>query len=146
MYLDINVHLKELLDYLLTLSSHLRLRLDPDQKVFKSEPQLYGDDNTLIRNLHQSGSAYTSMMTLMNSIPSLLFRERYCQYMAEKLRLYKADQLPGGKSWSPSDAIKKALAPVEPTNDLCEGILGLNDWRQKVTPNCSQRSCTSQRS
>lgn len=32
----------------------------------------------------------------------------------------------------------KALQSIQPTNDLCEGILGLNDWLQKQTPNFSQ--------
>ena len=35
---------------------------------------------------------------------------------------------------------RKALAKIQPTNDLCEGILGLNDWLQKRTPNFSQRT------
>ena len=35
------------------------------------------------------------------------------------------------------------MADVGPTNDLCEGILGLNDWLQKVTPNLSQRTVTT---
>lgn len=28
-------------------------------------------------------------------------------------------------------------------NDLCEGILGLNDWLQKVTPNLSQQTVST---
>ena len=39
--------------------------------------------------------------------------------------------------------MKKALADVGPTNDLCEGILGLNDWLQKVTPNLTQRTVST---
>ncbi len=68
--------------------------------------------------------------------------QRAAQYMAEKVRSYKKDQLPGGKLWSPSDSVKSALADVDPTNDLCESILGLNDWLQKVTPNFTQRTVT----
>ena len=63
--------------------------------------------------------------------------------MAEKLRLYEAEQLPGGKLWSPSDTVKAALAHVQPTNDLCEGIPGLNDWLQKVTPSLAQRTVST---
>ena len=32
-----------------------------------------------------------------------------------------------------------ALAKIQPTNDICEGILGLNDWIQKHTPNFNHR-------
>ena len=63
--------------------------------------------------------------------------------MADKLRLYKADQLPCGKLWSPSHTVKAALAHVQTSNDLCEGIHGLNDWLQKVTPNLAQRTVST---
>ena len=60
--------------------------------------------------------------------------------MLDKLKTYKAEQLPGGKLWNPDQATRKALAKIQPTNDLCEGILGLNDWIQKRTPNFNQRT------
>ncbi len=63
--------------------------------------------------------------------------------MAEKTRSYKSDQLPGGKLWTPSAVMKKALADIDPTNDLCESIIGLNDWLQKGTPNFSQRTVST---
>ena len=58
--------------------------------------------------------------------------------MLNKIKTYKAEQLPGGKLWNPDPDTRKALAKIQPTNDLCEGILGLNDWLQKRTPNFSQ--------
>lgn len=42
--------------------------------------------------------------------------------------------------WNPSAETRKALDRIPPTNDLCEGILGLNDWIQKRTPNMGQRT------
>ena len=63
--------------------------------------------------------------------------------MGLKLKTYKADQLPGGKFWSPSHAISEALKDLDPTNDACESILGLNDWLQKGTPNMSQRTVSA---
>ena len=58
--------------------------------------------------------------------------------MLDKIKTYKAEQLPGGKLWNPDPDTRKALAKIQPTNDLCEGIFGLNDWLQNRTPNFSQ--------
>ena len=63
--------------------------------------------------------------------------------MATKLATYKANQLPGGKYWSPSPAVKEALKDLDPTNNACESILGLNDWLQKTTPNMTQRTVSA---
>ena len=63
--------------------------------------------------------------------------------MANKTRLYKADQLPGGKLWEPSESEKEVLCDIDPTNDVAESVLGLNDWLQKTTANLSQRSVTN---
>ena len=48
--------------------------------------------------------------------------------MKEKLTDYKQDQLPGGKYWDPDDNTKKILKSLKPHNDVCESLLGLNDW------------------
>ena len=114
-YLDINVHLKELLDYLNTLSSHPRLCLDADLKVFRSELRLYGDDKIINHRNHAKSTAVRKCLYNHNDFDEqYIFPlvQRAAQYMAEKLRLYKADQLPGGKLWSPSDTVKAALAHV----------------------------------
>ena len=63
--------------------------------------------------------------------------------MAQKLKTYKEDQLPGGKHWDPSPSIREALKDLEPTNDACESILVLNDWLQKTTPNITQRTVSA---
>lgn len=145
-YLDMNPHIKELLDFLVTLSNHPRLCLDQQHKVFETEPQLYGDSKTLN---HRNHTKYTAVRKRLyhnddyDEEYTFPLVQRAAEYMAEKLRSYKADQLPGGDLWSPSDTVKKALADVGPTNDLCEGILGLNDWLQKVTPNLTQRTVST---
>ena len=145
-YLDMNIHLKELLDYLTALSHHPRLCLDPDHQVFTSEAQIYSEDKKLNHRKHVKSTAVRKRLYRHDDFDeqyTFPLVERAAKYMAEKLRLYKADQLPGGRLWFPCDAVKKALAHVEPTNDLCEGILGLNDWLQKVTPNLSQRTVST---
>ncbi len=52
--------------------------------------------------------------------------------MKEKLVLYASSQLPGG---DPDPDVKSVLSNIKPTNDLCESILGLNDY---LTPNMKQ--------
>ena len=46
-YLDLNPHMKELLDFLTELSHHPRLCLDPQDNIFRTEPRLYDDDKRL---------------------------------------------------------------------------------------------------
>ena len=54
--------------------------------------------------------------------------------MREKLCTYAQDQLPGGKYWDPSEAnIRHILRELKPSNNLCESILGLNDYLTKKT-------------
>ena len=49
---------------------------------------------------------------------------------AMKLKLcgYVQHQLPGGIYYNPKPTFKKVLAEISPSNDLCESILGLNDY------------------
>lgn len=134
--------MKELHDYLVTLSNCPRLCLDPDKNVFASEGRLYNDKDFN----HREHAKYTVVRKRLymhddhDETYTFPLVQRAAQYITEKLRSYKADQLPGGKLWSPSETVKTVLAEVEPTNDLCESILGLNDWLQKVTPNFTQRT------
>lgn len=48
--------------------------------------------------------------------------------MREKLCTYAQDYLPGGTYWSPEPELKKVLTELKPSNDLCESILGVNDY------------------
>jgi len=58
--------------------------------------------------------------------PSLVGR---ATKMKKKLCTYAMHQLPGGMYWNPKDPIiKEQLAELKPSNDLCESILGLNDY------------------
>ena len=58
--------------------------------------------------------------------------------MASKLEDYKKDQLPGGKYWAPPKEQEEILRKLQPNNDICESILGLNDWISTQTPNLCQ--------
>jgi len=145
-YLDMNPHMKELLDFLTELSHHPRLCLDPDYKVFGTESRLYGDNKKVNHRNHPNYTCVRKRLYQHDDYDeeyTFPLVQRAAEHMAETLTSYKADQLPGGKLWSANDRVKKALADVTPTNDLCEGILGLNDWLQKVTPNLSQRTVST---
>ena len=63
---------------------------------------------------------------------------RGAKSMRAKLKSYAKDQLPGGKYWDPPPNIDKILGQIEPSNDVCESILGLNDWLQTSMPSASQ--------
>ena len=64
--------------------------------------------------------------------------------MKEKLCTHAQQQLPGGRYWSPDNSIiKKQLSTLKPSNDLCESILGLNDYLTTKIPNLNQQSISN---
>ena len=58
--------------------------------------------------------------------------------MQSKLSSYAQNYLPGGIYWDPEPKIKEILAELDPSNDLCESILGLNDYLNTAIPNMHQ--------
>lgn len=60
--------------------------------------------------------------------------------MKEKLCKYAHSMLPGGQYWEPDPTIKAVLQQLKPSNDLCESILGLNDYLTTAIPNLHQLS------
>ena len=58
--------------------------------------------------------------------------------MKEKLSSYAADQLPGGCYWEPEREVQDVLRELKPSNDVCESILGLNDYLTTAIPNLHQ--------
>ena len=58
--------------------------------------------------------------------------------MKEKLKAYKCDQLHGGKYWNPDEKTAEILASLRPNNNVCESLLGLNDWLTTALTNASQ--------
>ena len=143
MYLDMNIYYLELSKHLELLGNSPRLLLDASIQVFPSEPQLYGENRKLNHRIHQNSPRIRSRLYSHDDFDeSCTFPliKKASERMLDKLKTYKAEQLPGGKLWNPDQATRKALANTQPTNDLCEGILGLNDWIQKHIPNFNQRT------
>ena len=60
--------------------------------------------------------------------------------MKPKLLAYAANQLPGGKYWEPEPQVEMVLRQLRPNNDLCESILGLNNYLVTVLPNMTQQT------
>ena len=58
--------------------------------------------------------------------------------MEEKLVDYAKAHLPGGKYWDPDPAVTAVLKTLKPNNDVCECILGLNDYLTTAIPNMHQ--------
>ena len=111
--------------------------------MFTSEPRLYGENKLVNHRQHIDyvpvrENLYTND-DFDEEITFPLIQSSAAE-MAQKLKTYKADQLPGGRFWSPSTRVREMLMDLEPTNDACESILGLNDWLQKITPNMAQRT------
>ena len=63
--------------------------------------------------------------------------------MKEKLLSYAQKQLPGGEYWDPKPAVRKVLMQLEPSNDFCESMLGLNDYLTTAIPNLTQASTSN---
>ena len=60
--------------------------------------------------------------------------------MREKLLSYAEKHLPGVEYWNPEPAVREVLMHLEPSNDFCESMLGLNDYLTTAIPNLAQES------
>ena len=139
---DMNPHFLELLEHLQLCAKNPRFWLDPQIRVFKSEPRLYAQ-NALNHRTHSNYIPVRNQLYCHDEFNEEFTFPLFASAsgeMAQKLKTYKEDQLPGGKHWDTSPSIREALKDLEPTNDACESILGLNDWLQKTTPNMTQRT------
>ena len=58
--------------------------------------------------------------------------------MKDKLTTYACNQLPGGKYWNQEKDIQDVLSKLQPSNDVCESIFGLNDYLTTALPNLHQ--------
>ena len=113
--------------------------MDETLKVFKSESRLYGDEKFNHRNRKANKDVYSELLQC-NSDSELLLAKLVngATSMRKKLKSYAKDHLPGGKYWDPPSHIVNVLQQVQPSNDICESILGLNDWLQNSLPGVSQ--------
>ena len=141
--LDMNTHYLELKVFLQELEGDPEVAMCADVEVFKSEPGLYGHNKKTNHRLHPKYKPVEERIFTRDEFDeTLLFPLLVAgaSTMKEKLSTYAEKQLPGGKYWEPEPDIKAILCALKPNNDVCESILGLNDYLSTAIPNMHQMS------
>ena len=140
--MDMNMHYLELDGFLEHVEDNPSIVLKNLVEVFKSEPKLYGDEKTNHRIGVEDKIVYShlQMEEADSDLQEMLLKKvaNGAKYMRKKLKSYAKEQLPGGKYWDPPSKVAKVLKEIQPSNDICESILGLNDWLQTIMPSVSQ--------
>ena len=112
-----------------------------DYHIFSSEKRIY-ETNSKVNHRLKSPFVYDPLFKDLKVdaryLHSLLVKG--ATVMKEKLCSYAADQLPGGRYWNPDKQVKDVLCQLQPSNDVCESILGLNDYLTSTLPNLHQMS------
>jgi len=141
--LDMNKHYLELQTFLSEVERHPEAALDRNLQVFPSEKRLYGKDKKVNHRLHPSYGSIEEVVFSCNETDGRLLHPLLCSGAAKmnaKLSSYAQNQLPGGKYWQPKPDVASVLKSLKPNNDVCESILGLNDYLSMVMPNLHQMS------
>ena len=138
--LDMNEHNLELQHFLQEVESTIHRWSLIDLKVFISEERLYGDDKRVNHRLHSRYKPVEEQIFKVDEWDGTLLLPLLAvgaTEMNSKLITYAKNQLPGGKYWNPEPAVEATLKRLKPNNDLCESILGLNDYLTTI-PNLHQ--------
>lgn len=138
---DMNQHNLELQQFLQKVEHDPQVVNDKEFKVFISEERLYGGDKSVNHRLHSRYKPVEERIFKEDEWDSSLLFPLLAVGAAEmnsKLTTYAKNQLPGGKYWSPEPAVEATLKRLKPNNDLCESILGLNDYLTTTIPNSHQ--------
>lgn len=135
---DMSQHYLELKIYLEELEKFPEITNDKEYQVFSSEPRLY-ESNSNHRNRHQQ---VWNRLFHKDDFDNILHQQLPigAAAMKEKLFTYASSQLPGGEHWGTDAATKSVLTMIKPTNDLCESMLGLNNYLTTAIPNMDQLS------
>ena len=112
-------------------------------EVFPSECRLYHDTKFNHRTHKHTCSASDCFQEhLFQSLPDdgsfYLKVAAGASSMKEKLKACAKDFLPNGLYWNVDDKTADVLKNLEPSNDLSESILGLNDYLCTAIPNLVQ--------
>ena len=137
---SMNQHYMELDVFLEEIEKDPEVAMNKDYNVFRSEERLYGNDKATNHRLHVKSQSYHKCIFERDELDSELF-QLLCagaRTMKAKLCSYAKNQLPNGKYWNPNEKIKAILEKLKPSNDICESILGLNDYLCTALPNLSQ--------
>ena len=114
--------------------------------MFLFEERLYSlDENLNHRTRSRNIAIYTRLFEPDEWNESLLcpLIASGAKKMEEKLADYAKAHLPGGKYWNPDLAVETILKKLKPNNDVCESILGLNDYPTTAVPNMHQMTTSN---
>ena len=139
--MDINQHYLELQVFLAKVEHDPETGMNRYFNVFVSEKRLYGNDKNVNHHLHASYEAVEEKIFSEDETDKCLLYPLLgsgATSMKEKLSSYAQTQLPGGKYWEPDQDVKAILKSLKPNNDICESILGLNDYLSTALPNMHQ--------
>lgn len=139
--LSMNQHYLELKLFLSEVVNHPDVVFKQNYPVFLSEKRIYGTDSKLNHRLKSPvvfNALFEDVKVDASCLQSLLVKG--ATTMQEKLCSYAADQLPGGRYWNPDKQVQDVLSQLPPSNDVCESILGLNDYLTTAVPNLHQMS------
>ena len=141
--LDMNTHYFELLTFLKELQKVPECVFNQDLCVFKSEKKLYSDDPKFNHRLRSNFKLFQDSVFGKDEEDSALFLQLVTDgaiAREKKLSEYATTQLPGGLYWEPDPEVRAVLEGVQPSNDVCEAILGLNDYLNSAIPNMNQET------
>lgn len=138
---SMNCHYLELYTYLSEVMRDPDIVFKQDYHVFTSENRLYESDSKVN---HRFNSSFVYDVLFHNGEVEMTYLctliVKGATAMKEKLCSYAADQLPGGRYWDPDKETKDILCQLQPSNDICESVLGLNDYLTTALPNLHQMS------
>ena len=138
-----NKHYLELQTFLSMVERNPEAAMDQNLQVFPSEKKLYGNDKKVNHCLRPSYLPIEEVVFRYSETDwprlSLLLSSEAAKINA-KLSSYAQNQLPGGKYWEPEPDVASILRSLKPNNDVCESILGLNDYLSVTMPNLHQMS------
>ena len=125
--------------YLSEVETSPDIVFDPDYHVFRSEKRIF-DSNAKVNHRLKSQAVYEKLFDSIavdcDFLTELLIKG--ASKMKKKLSSYAQDQLPGGCYWEPDQQVQDILRELKPSNDICESILGLNDYLTTAIPNLYQ--------
>ena len=139
--LDMNIHYLELQMFLKEIQHNPQAIMDDKLRVFASEKLLYSSEKKLNHRVRDRSKLVKEYIFCQNEWDStLLFPIMVAgtATMECNLTTYARTQLPGGIYWEPEEQVREILKDVEPSNDICESILGLNDYLNSAIPNIHQ--------
>ena len=125
--------------YLSKIETSPEIVFEQNYHVFQSEKRIYGSDPKVNHRLNSQEvyeNLFNSIGVDCDFLTKLLING--ASKMKEKLSSYAQDQVPGGCYWEPDQQVQDILRELKPSNDVCESILGLNDYLTTAIPNLHQ--------